>query len=217
MPLCRLLRRGRIGLGRDECKEPESTFSAWLHTGLTTNVLSPAAGHCTFDHDLPCDCQQNPSRPRLRPLHLCLAIFFSHLTIYACCRLQDRPGLSTYLLMSSRVTRSSARQAASQATSSTPITASVPAVSVAAAPPIPPTTTPLPSTRKRKTNTTPAQGPESPSSARRTKRQRVAEASPPPQQPPQPSVSAQTPSSAIRHRKGKAPATMSSPGWVGSS
>jgi hypothetical protein len=115
--------------------------------------------------------------------------------------------------MSSRVTRSSARQAASQAAaaaaSSNPTTA-------AADPSSAPTPTPATSTRKRKTNnTTPAQGAtESPSSTRRPKRQRVAQPSPQPQPPPAP---APTPSSVSRRRQGKAPATMSSPGCVGPS
>ncbi|KAH6843173.1 hypothetical protein B0I37DRAFT_357165 [Chaetomium sp. MPI-CAGE-AT-0009] len=112
--------------------------------------------------------------------------------------------------MSSRVTRSSARQAASQAAaaaSSTTTTGAATPSSAPPPPPTPPTPKPAPSARKRKNNTSPAQGAaESPSSSRRPKRQRVAQASPQPQPPPVPEL---TPSS---RRKGKDLATMSSPG-----
>lgn len=184
-------------------RKPEPT-SLPGPTGLDNECSLPQPDTGQLDHDLPYECQQNLRRPR--PLH-----FFLHRLLFVCSRLHDGQVLSTYLLMSSRVTRSSARQAASQAASSIPSTAS--ALPVPPPPPIPPTPTPAPSARKRKTNTSPAQGgTESPSSVRKTKRQRVAEASPPPQQPP---VPAPTPSSVTRHRKGKAPAAMSSPGCVG--
>ncbi|KAK4155698.1 hypothetical protein C8A00DRAFT_31448 [Chaetomidium leptoderma] len=116
--------------------------------------------------------------------------------------------------MSSRVTRSSARKAASQAASSISANAdaSTASASVPAPPPIPPTPTPVPSARKRKNNPSPAQAAaESPSSARRPKRQRVAQAQAPPQPQPPP-VPTPAPSSVSRRRKGKAPANMSSPG-----
>ncbi|KAK4101581.1 hypothetical protein N658DRAFT_425145 [Parathielavia hyrcaniae] len=112
--------------------------------------------------------------------------------------------------MSSRVTRSSARQAASQAASSiSHSTAAAASDSAPAPPPIPPTPTAAPSARKRKNSTGPAQAStESPSSARRPKRQRVAQASPQPQPAPVPAPA----TSVSRRRKGKAPTTMSSPG-----
>ncbi|KAL2260782.1 hypothetical protein VTK26DRAFT_5120 [Humicola hyalothermophila] len=103
-----------------------------------------------------------------------------------------------------RITRSSARQAASQSNSANPPTATIDPPTTAA-PPIPP------GTRKRKTNTetSPTQATaESPSSTRRPKRQRVTQALQP-AQPPSLPVPSQTPAS--RRRKGKAPATMSSP------
>ncbi|KAL2187602.1 hypothetical protein L209DRAFT_685765 [Thermothelomyces heterothallicus CBS 203.75] len=112
--------------------------------------------------------------------------------------------------MSSRVTRSSARQAASQrAASANPTTTAGAPSSAPPPPPIPPTPTPAPSGRKRKNHTSPPQvATESPSSTRRSKRQRVTQALPHPQPSP---ASAATPSSS-RRTKGKAPATMSSPG-----
>ncbi|KXX83354.1 Ubiquitin fusion degradation protein 4 [Madurella mycetomatis] len=119
--------------------------------------------------------------------------------------------------MPSRVTRSSARQAAGQAAPSTSNPTAASPTSAAAAPSIAAHSPSLPpSTRKRKSKieTSPAQGDtESPSSARRSKRQRVAaQAAPQPQPPP---VPVPAPSAAARRRKGKAPATMSSPGTPG--
>ena len=118
-----------------------------------------------------------------------------------------------YLLMSptSRVTRSSTRQAASQAASSS----STPAAAVG-----PPSTvqTPAPaSRRKRKTHpeSSPAEATsEPPPSARRSKRPRVAPASTQPLPPPAPLVQAAATTTTTRRRKGKAPATMSSPEYV---
>ncbi|KAH6618183.1 hypothetical protein B0J18DRAFT_371719 [Chaetomium sp. MPI-SDFR-AT-0129] len=126
--------------------------------------------------------------------------------------------------MSSRVTRSSARQAASQAQAASTLnppatgaassTTSPPAsASSVHPPPNPPTPTPARSARKRKNNTTsspPTGATEPPASARRSKRQRVAQASPQPAQS-APNTTA-PPSPVSRPRKGKAPATMSSPG-----
>ncbi|KAK4128116.1 hypothetical protein N657DRAFT_675945 [Parathielavia appendiculata] len=113
--------------------------------------------------------------------------------------------------MSSRVTRSSARQAARQAASSiSHSTAAATPESAPAPPPTLPTPTAAPSTRKRKNNTSPAQAStEPPSSARRPKRQRVAQPSPQPQPAPLPAPST---FSVSRRKKGKAPTTMSSPG-----
>ncbi|EAQ85246.1 hypothetical protein CHGG_09260 [Chaetomium globosum CBS 148.51] len=113
--------------------------------------------------------------------------------------------------MSSRVTRSSARQAASQAaaaaSSSTTTTGAATLSSAPPPPPTPPTPKPAASARKRKTNISPAQGAaESPSSSRRPKRPRVAQASPQPQPPPAPELTSTS------RRKGKDLATMSSPG-----
>ncbi|KAL2132182.1 hypothetical protein VTI74DRAFT_4123 [Chaetomium olivicolor] len=108
-----------------------------------------------------------------------------------------------------RITRSSARQAASQAVSSTSTIAAAASSSTPTAAPIPLTPTPAPSTRKRKNNPSPAQAAaESPSSARGPKRQRVAPAASQTQPPP---ASTPTSSATSRRRKGKDLANMSSP------
>ncbi|KAK4135006.1 hypothetical protein BT67DRAFT_289064 [Trichocladium antarcticum] len=111
--------------------------------------------------------------------------------------------------MSSRITRSSARQAASHAASQIPPSVPPPAATAA---PLSATATPsIPtSTRKRKKNTqtSPTQGAaEPPSSARKPKRQRVAQSSP--QSHPH-SLPAPAASPVSRRMKDKAPATMSS-------
>ncbi|KAK0708148.1 hypothetical protein B0H67DRAFT_494491 [Lasiosphaeris hirsuta] len=118
--------------------------------------------------------------------------------------------------MSTRVTRSSARQAASQAvSSSTAVAAAAVAATIPATAASPPVQTPAPpSRRKRKTNpdsSPPEAAAETPTTARRSKRQRVTQASPQPPPPPPTPVQAPASSTSARRRKGKAPATMSSP------
>ncbi|OHE97977.1 HECT-domain-containing protein [Colletotrichum orchidophilum] len=115
------------------------------------------------------------------------------------------------LLMSPRITRSTARQAASLAASSTQSAASA---DPAATAPAPPSSSPQnPSTsasRKRKASTqatSPTPGAQQPASAssRRSKRQKVADAVPPPQ------LLTQPPAPLRSKRKGKSTAAMSSP------
>ncbi|KAB5566831.1 hypothetical protein GE09DRAFT_958939 [Coniochaeta sp. 2T2.1] len=115
--------------------------------------------------------------------------------------------------MSGRVTRASARQAASQGASSDPAAPDPPSDPPAAGPSS--TASVPPKSRKRK-NPDQASSPPPPppapveqpsSSSRRSKRQRVAQ--PPP--PPPPAAVAPQPASS-RRKKGKAPAVMSSPG-----
>ncbi|TVY82255.1 putative ubiquitin fusion degradation protein [Lachnellula suecica] len=105
--------------------------------------------------------------------------------------------------MSSRITRASARQAASSSESSSSVSAGLPAAAPASSP------RPQPSSRKRKASApdlSPAPEPE-PAKAplRRTKRQKVADPEPPP-----PAPAAAPPRR--RNVKGKTPAVMSSPG-----
>lgn len=119
-------------------------------------------------------------------------------------------------LMSPRITRSTARQAASLAASSTQSAAgadpavNAPAPAPASSSPQNPTAT---ASRKRKAPTqqppSPTPGNQQPSTAstRRSKRQKVADPVPPPQPPAQ----TQTPAPSRSRRKGKATAAMSSP------
>ncbi|OHW98582.1 E3 ubiquitin-protein ligase trip12 [Colletotrichum incanum] len=115
-------------------------------------------------------------------------------------------------LMSPRITRSSARQAASlaassaQSTAGADLAATAPASATSSSPNPPPT-----ASRKRKAPAqaaSPAPGTQPPTSAstRRSKRQKVADAVPPPQPPP-----TQTPAPSRPKRKGNSTATMSSP------
>jgi len=119
--------------------------------------------------------------------------------------------------MSPRVTRAAARQAASQVASSSPSTAAAAAPATSSSPAAgTATSTPVPKpTRKRKNPTEPSPpqpppGP-SPTSSRRPKRQKVAQPPPPP---PPPISQPLPPPPSARHRKGKAPAIMSSSGYA---
>ena len=108
--------------------------------------------------------------------------------------------------MSPRITRSSARQAANQAGSSS----STPAAAASPAAPTLNSGAAAPVSRKRKTRepSSPPTPVQPPSSSRRSKRQKVAAPAPPP-----PAL-VSLPAVSTRSRKGKAPATMSSPGCV---
>ncbi|KAK1498493.1 HECT-domain-containing protein [Colletotrichum tamarilloi] len=114
-------------------------------------------------------------------------------------------------LMSPRITRSSARQAASLAASSTqPAASPDPAAAAPAPPSSSPPNPPTSASRKRKASTqatSPTPGPQQSASAssRRSKRQKVGEAVPPPQLPTQPPVPPRS------KRKGKSTVAMSSP------
>ncbi|KAH8903076.1 hypothetical protein BR93DRAFT_987001 [Coniochaeta sp. PMI_546] len=124
--------------------------------------------------------------------------------------------------MSLRVTRASARQAASQAASSNPpapVAATDPGTAaspssgpgVSAAP-----ATPIPAQSKSRKRKNPVEQPSSPpasveqsaSSSRRSKRQRVTQPPPPP---PPPALQPPPQATLARRKKGKAPAVMSSP------
>ncbi|KAH7151710.1 hypothetical protein B0J13DRAFT_247047 [Dactylonectria estremocensis] len=104
--------------------------------------------------------------------------------------------------MSSRITRSSARQAASQAAQSS--TPALPAASAVAAD-VPTAPAATPSSRKRKgaaTDTSPSTASQPGSSGRRSKRQKIPEAS---------SIPTNNPLPPRSRRKGKTPADMDSP------
>lgn len=117
--------------------------------------------------------------------------------------------------MSSRVTRSSTRKAADQAANQADQASPTPAAASASAAAV---HTPAPSSARKKRKTQPQTSPggtntESPSSGHRSKRLRVTQ-EPPPPPPPAARPAQPAPVAAPRRRKGKAPATMSSPEYV---